>query len=900
MDALTCRRETPTDRPNSRHESWRGVAGYVDRRPEGSNSIPSGKVGGPARSGPTLLAVASLLLFVGVLPWSPPPAGAITNWTIEQVALDGWPAIQSLALDSSGTPHVFFQSSQVLRYATRMGPAMWNSEDIAPINVSGPGGAVWGGLVIDRFDQAHVVWWPNDNNNAELWYARRDPSGWTTQQVDAWLGGGPEPCIAADRMGWPGIAYTRKEANGSHDLHFARWNGTVWLFQTIDFGVVAQHCRLQFDSLDRPQVSYYDFPLTNGTVRLKYASWTGLAWAIQTIRPQPFSGYSPVDLALDAMDRPHVSDHEGGGSSGSLLHIQGNGTGWATTPVDSPRVGSDTAIALDLGGKPYISYNLADGPLNRTLMVARWNGTAWSNDTVDSGVRVGVLNDIAIDLQGRVHVAYMDNLLYIVKYALGTPNDAPPVSAVNALSPYWWSSSPLALQATASDPNGPVAWVDLHYRFDGGPGWGPWTSFGTDLAAPWQWSFPWPGGEGRYEFYSQAFDGAEWELQAPLADTAAGYRIPRDPPRNVTTTWDGTTGVGLSWDAPAVAPDHYLIFRAEGDPRGFAELTSAAAYDVAYPPATAWSDPDALAGPEERYYVLRGADAAETDLSPTSNTAGVFAGTLRGGLTAVSRPLEYFPWVDYAAPGQDDTLAEYTAAFGATRIDYLDTAGTWQVGSSQTLAVGDAYLLTGTLPGTFVFTGLPGSQIQYDEGPAGFTLAEARSLTATVSGNDITLSWTTPAAVASLASLEVWHGTTRTGIFDGTANPLASLPTATMAFTHAGALLGGDEHYYWIVPRDLSGELAASTYSVGVWAKTFRTQDTLALPLRPDVAQAVSGYTDTIPGALGILWLTASGAWVPHFTAMAAGVFDAPVAVGSGVQISVRSAAPVRYVFVGG
>jgi len=370
------------------------------------------------------------------------------------------------------------------------------------------------------------------------------------------------------------------------------------------------------------------------------------------------------------------------------------------------------------------------------------------------------------------------------------------------------------------------------------------------------------------------------------------------PPRNLTTKWDAGS-VRVSWEPPPSLPDEILIYRA--DSPLFTDLSDTSS-DLAARlagTATSWDDPVPLAVPGEAYYIARAAYGA--DLSPTTNTAGVFADTLRDGLTAISRPLEYFPWVDYAAPGQDDTIAEYTAAFGASWIQYLDTAGTWRAGSGQRLALSDAYLVTRTLSGTFAFTGLPGSHIRYDEGPpSGFTLAEARSLTATVSGNDITLSWTTPAAIASLASLEVWHGTTRTGIFDGTAAPPASLPPATTTFTHSSALLGGDEHYYWIVPRDLSGELAASTYSIGVWAKTFRTHDTLALPLRPDVPRAVSWYADVIPGALGVLWLTTDGAWGPHFTAMAAGTYDAPEIMGSGVQISIRSTAPVRYAFVGG
>jgi len=394
-------------------------------------------------------------------------------------------------------------------------------------------------------------------------------------------------------------------------------------------------------------------------------------------------------------------------------------------------------------------------------------------------------------------------------------------------------------------------------------------------------------------------------LPFPAQDIAC-IVLPAEVPRDVTTTWDGATGIGLSWEVPSPVPDHYLVYRVAGSPRGFSDLSRSSGLIVARPPgtATSWADLAGFSGPGEYFYVMRSSNAAETDLSATSNTAGVHIGTLNAGLTAISRPLEYFPWVDYTAPGLDDTLSEYAARFGAARIDFLDAAGRWQRGAGETLSVGDAYVVTRGTPGLFVFTGLPGSHIRYDDASAfaGFDPAmDARSLEATVAGDDVLLAFDQPPGMVG-GTYEVWYSPTRTGFFDGTATLLSAVSapgTPTVTVSHVDALLLGGESYYMVIPVNAAAQTGASSYSVGVWTKLLAAHDTLALPLRPDVPRAVSWYADAIPGALGILWLTTDGVWVPHFTAMEAGVYDAPVALGSGVQVSVRSAAPVRYAFVG-
>ncbi|HKZ47383.1 MAG TPA: hypothetical protein VJ397_01205, partial [Thermoplasmata archaeon] len=381
---------------------------------------------------------------------------------------------------------------------------------------------------------------------------------------------------------------------------------------------------------------------------------------------------------------------------------------------------------------------------------------------------------------------------------------------------------------------------------------------------------------------------------------------PPATPRHLTTSWNGATQVTLSWDSPLVLPDHYLIYRA-GEPRGFADLGSASAQVVARWPgaSTAWADPLPLAGPEERYYAMRAADAAEAELTPTSNTAGVFAGTLNAGLTAISRPLEYFPWLAYSG-SELDTVAEYRTAFAASRIEYLDAAGTWQRvfggGDPNTvLEVGKAYVVARANPGRFVFTGLPGAQIAYTDAPGFDPSTDARELQVAVSGDDVLLTFPKPPAVTpGVDAYEVLVATNRVGFFDGSAVLLGGAavpagPGPTMTLTDAGAILRSPELYYMVVPVTAAG-VGASTYSVGVFTRTFQDADTLALPLRPATAETVDAYADAVPNTLGLLYLS-GGAWVPHSRAMPAGVYDAALVFGAGYQITVAAAS--RYSFVG-
>jgi len=380
----------------------------------------------------------------------------------------------------------------------------------------------------------------------------------------------------------------------------------------------------------------------------------------------------------------------------------------------------------------------------------------------------------------------------------------------------------------------------------------------------------------------------------PALDVACLVGAVIGPPTDIVTRWLGGGSIGLAWTPSLPLPDHYLVYKTTDGPDGFPDFRPSAAYDRVPATNTSWTDPESIGAATEYYYLLRSANAAETDISGTSNTAGVFAGHLDAGVTAISRPLAYFPSVDYSGP-EEDTLGEYRVAFGAQWIEYMDGSGRWRrvtdPSDATALEVGKAYVVGRATAGRFVFTGLPGSHILYDDGPSpGFEPATtARSLRASVAGDDVVLTWD---AVPGVTSYEILFATGRLGFSDGFAVPLA--PTTLLTYTHAGALVLGNELYYLVRPA--GG--AASTYSIGVWTATYAGHGTFGLPLRPAAGSLrVSDFARVVPNALGVLWLAPNGEWVPHFTGMPPGVYDVAVSPGAGYQIVVG--ASVRYSFVG-
>jgi hypothetical protein len=103
-----------------------------------------------------------------------------------------------------------------------------------------------------------------------------------------------------------------------------------------------------------------------------------------------------------------------------------------------------------------------------------------------------------------------------------------PISNVNAITPYWKKSSPLAITVTASDTGSGLKNVTLYYyNSTNNNTWkGPW-KFGNTNTTPWvspiRWNFNFPNGTGYYKFYSVAYDNATNKETFTGNDTLCGY-----------------------------------------------------------------------------------------------------------------------------------------------------------------------------------------------------------------------------------------------------------------------------------------------------------------------------------------------------------------------------------------
>ena len=140
-------------------------------------------------------------------------------------------------------------------------------------------------------------------------------------------------------------------------------------------------------------------------------------WLIETVDDAKAGLWN--SLALDSMDRPHIAYYEDG--SRSLKYARWNGTAWNIETVDS---GEDTgrfaSLALDKGDNPHIAYfDFA----NYKLMYAKWTGSTWEIEIADSAGGSGDHTSLALDSGDTPHISFGHktnrDLMYTTKTDFG-------------------------------------------------------------------------------------------------------------------------------------------------------------------------------------------------------------------------------------------------------------------------------------------------------------------------------------------------------------------------------------------------------------------------------------------------------------------------------------------------
>jgi hypothetical protein len=367
-----------------------------------------------------------LLSYRQAEPWAA-PAGAepqrqtgvvaapLSWWRIELV--DGAGSVgqqNSLALDSSGYPHISYydSTSDVLKYAYKDATG-WH------IEVADYVGGRFNSLALDSAGYPHISHY--SYSTGDLRHAYKDAAGWHRELVDGLLSDdvgqytslallNSQPHISYYDVTHGDLKYAYKDAGGS-----PHW-------ETVDTsGDVGRGSSLALDSSGRPHITYYD--LTQGY--LKYAFQDAGGWHINTLDTSSDAGrYNALVLRQTLpVKLLHVSytRYNHATVQGDLRYAYTDILGWHfETVADAENLFGWTALAVESSGRPHISlHNRADLRVVYAYKKDTWN---WQVETVATtgGDWYEYNTALALDATGRPHITFYDDAGKDLWYAYKT------------------------------------------------------------------------------------------------------------------------------------------------------------------------------------------------------------------------------------------------------------------------------------------------------------------------------------------------------------------------------------------------------------------------------------------------------------------------------------------------
>jgi YD repeat-containing protein len=279
-----------------------------------------------------------------------------------------------------------------------------------------PGGAE----IISRYDDATA----NTYRKGRVWQVE-DPSGMTT------------------------FTYDTRGQTVRIDKLLCQINCRDWRIDPVET-VRTSISSLALDSSGNSHIAYHD--RTTGTI--KYAKWTGNSWAIQTVdTPAAGGNYGVPSIALDSAGNPHIA-YQGATPTfeRSLRYAKWTGSSWAIQTVDNSTTSTGwfPSLAVDGAGNPHIAYHDATNELENLLKYAKWNGSAWTFQTIDlqSGPSIGIYHALALDSAGNPAVAYVNTSG--LKYAKWNGSSWVTGTTVDASPGHYFSGLSLAIDASGS------------------------------------------------------------------------------------------------------------------------------------------------------------------------------------------------------------------------------------------------------------------------------------------------------------------------------------------------------------------------------------------------------------------------------------------------------------------
>ena len=297
-------------------------------------------------------------------------------------------------------------------------------------------------IAVDRLGSVHICYFNEDDGS--LMYATNAGGSWATQTVAGPGLAGPACSIAVDSHGNAHVAYVGRYQNESPDLMYATNAGGSWDNQIIDPGYVGGYTSIAVDGQDNVHISYHiGHDASNDD--LMYATDSSGTWRTAIVDTGISGYYNAIALSKDGS--VYICSYAGIG--GMPLKCSTNAGGaWSTQNIeDSVQIGSYSSIAVDSQGRPHIALSTSSTFSQVNLKHAVYTGGSWSSEVVEAG---GYVRDSSIGIDGLdvVHLCYRASASNQLMYATNA-NGSWSTQAVDSINPASYFAS-MAVEANGN------------------------------------------------------------------------------------------------------------------------------------------------------------------------------------------------------------------------------------------------------------------------------------------------------------------------------------------------------------------------------------------------------------------------------------------------------------------
>ena len=324
-----------------------------------------------------------------------------TTTTANYVYYSGWDP--SIGVDSNGTVHIAHSNLD----SDDFWLSSYDGSTWTHLKIRNCGTCSNADLVIDSNDNIHIAYYHSLSGNGYLLYTMYDgtswSNNWSTSNVE-----NDQISIALDANDRPHISYSRDGYICNAAL-LSYYDGSSWTTVTLDSTTTYVGCdsSITIDSNGYVHVAYRH----HGNMDMKIASNISGSWQRYLVDSGNGVGYHSA-MAVDSNDDLHIV-YSTNAAGNTVYYAKGaSGSAWSLSNQGNSR--NTFSMYIDQFDIVHISEYKGGSDLGYSMTAP--GGTRQSM-TIDSVGDVGYGNDIVVDDNNMVHVAYFDSSNKLLKYA---------------------------------------------------------------------------------------------------------------------------------------------------------------------------------------------------------------------------------------------------------------------------------------------------------------------------------------------------------------------------------------------------------------------------------------------------------------------------------------------------